>query len=138
MRPSTNEPNPRSIRALLFLALFAIAPLPIFLIGDGWVPGVRHLLFSGVVAAVAVLEGGTGPVPLILLVFVLHAVVSAALAFVVAHLLAFGFLRRLPSPLARAVTVGAIVIGVGVALAFDIYETPFGRASRGNLVAVFS
>ena len=128
----------RTARILLFVLIFTVVPLPMVFLGEGWVPGVRYLLFSGVVSAVMAVGGGAGPVPAILLVFTLHAVVAAALSFLIAHVLAFGVLRRLPPRAAGAVTLAAIVIGLGVALAFDLYQTPFGRAPRSNLIGILS
>jgi hypothetical protein len=128
----------RTARALLAILLFLVVPLPMVVLGDGWVPGVRYLLLGGVVGAVMLAGGGAGPVPLILFFFVLHALAAAGLALLAAHVFTRAVLRYLPRPAVAAVTLGLIIVALGVSIAFDVYETPFGRTPRSNLMGILS
>ena len=127
----------RAARWWLFF-LFALAlPLPMLGPYEAFVPLVRFLILAGATASVAAVEGAAGPVPGIFLLFAVHALVYGVglwlLAWVSSRLLGFA------SPGARrTVVLLAWVVLLFIAIFFDIYATPFGRAQGGNLWSVLS
>jgi hypothetical protein len=129
-----------SVRAAwgwLFFALALMLPFPVLGPFGGFVPPVRHLILLAATGAVAVTEGAAGPVPGILKLFAIHAVVTLALV----GALAWGASRALAalSPRARRGVVWAAIAAMLVlALAFEPYETSFGRAPTANLIGVLS
>ena len=127
----------RASRWWLFLAIVLTVPLPMLGPYDAFVPPVRHLILSSATASFMVVEGAAGPVPAIFLLFAIHALVYLALAWGVAWVLS-RFLGSL-SPRARGTLVLAVCAGLFfLAVAFDLYATPFGRAPTGNLWSVLS
>jgi len=126
----------RSAGWLLF-AVFSFA-VPLRAIGPfgGFAPAVHHLTLFAATAAVAGVEGAAGPVFRILALFAVNALVTLALCGL-AGWLAARLLAALP-PRTRAVVVGAVCAAlVAAAIAFPLYETPFGRAPTANLFGVF-
>jgi hypothetical protein len=127
--------SPRTARRLLWLSLVCLLPLPMVVFG-AWIPVTRYLLLAGVTAGLVVTEGA-GLVPLVFLaLFLAHALVYAALAWLAARLLVAALARRLPRALAP-LTLGLVAAGLALALLFPIYETPFAPVSpRANLLHV--
>jgi hypothetical protein len=127
----------RTTRWLWFLGVWLMLPWPMLLLANAWVPAVRYLLLTLVSLAVGVLEGASGPVPWIILLFALHAAVYTAVAWG----LAWGVSRALDgvTPGARRwLTLGALASALTLSLAFDVYRTPFGSAPVANLLGVLS
>ena len=126
----------RSTGWLLFAVLAAAAPLPAIGPFGGFVPAVHHLVLCAATAAVAVAEGTAGPVLPILGLLAVNAVAAFALCALAAWLLARA-LAPLP-PRARAAIAGALCAALlAAAIAFPLYETPFGREPTANLFGVF-
>lgn len=119
------------------LAVFVFV-LPIPLLGpfDALVPVVRFFLLFGASAAVAIQEGAAGPVPLIVLLFAVHAVVGLAVCALLAWLGTRGLSSLAPET--RRTGVWVFVLGlVALASVFDVYRTAFGRAPTANLWGLF-
>jgi hypothetical protein len=127
----------RTTRWLWFLGVWLMLPWPMLLFANAWVPAVRYLLLTLVSLTVGVFEGAAGPVPMIILLFALHATVYTAAAWG----MAWGASRALGgvAPGARGwLTLGALATALALSLAFDVYRTPFGTAPVGNLLRVLS
>jgi len=123
--------------AWLLFAMFALT-LPFPAIGPfgGFVPAVHHVVLLAATVAIAVAEGAAGPVLGILLLFAFHAAVTLVLTALAAWLCARLLASR--SPAARRTVVWAVcAVLLAVSLAFEIYQTPFGRAPTANLLGVF-
>jgi hypothetical protein len=125
----------RRIGWLLF-ALFALA-LPVPALGPfgGNAPALHYLALLTATAAVALVEGAAGPIPSILSLFAIQSGI-ALLACVVAAVLIARILTLLP---ARARSLAVLVLCGGllaVALATPLYETPFARTPKSNLLGV--
>ena len=124
-------------RRTLFIALFALAPLPMLGIDTVYVPAARYCLLAGVCLAVAVQEGAAGPVAMLTALFTAHALVWTALLWLLAWGAARG-LARLPAATVRNSLLGAIAVATLLALLFDLYTTPYGTAPRSNLIGALS
>ena len=118
-------------------AVFALAvPIPAVGPFGGFVPAVHHAVLFAVTTAIAVVEGAAGPVLQILGLFAVHVLGTLALCGLAGWLVA-----RLLAPLAprtRALAVG--VVGAAlftVAIAFPLYDTPFGRTPHSNWFGLF-
>jgi len=121
---------------LLWAGLALLLPLPL-LVFDGMVPLVRMILLATVTAAVAIREGTAGPVQMILIMFVAHAVVYGAALALLAWL-ASRALRRWSGPRLRRIVISAILVGAVLACLTTPYATPFAPAPRSNLLGVLS
>jgi hypothetical protein len=121
---------------LLFAAFALTLPFPAFGPFGGTVPAVHHVILLAATLAIALVEGAAGPVPEILALFAIHAAVTLALTALAAWLCARLLARS--SPAVRRSAVWAVCAAlVAVSLAFELYETPFGRAPTANLLGVF-
>jgi hypothetical protein len=129
--------NERSTRRLWWLGLWLMLPWPLALIGDAFVPASRYVMLGFVSAAVALLEGGSGPVAGIVALLLAMAVATTLACW----LLAFGVARglaRLSNAQRRAITLGSLCVALLVCLVFEPYRTPFGRSLTGGLLDVLS
>jgi hypothetical protein len=124
-------------RWVWFLGLWLLAPWPLGILGDSLVPAVRYAILTAAGASVAFAEGASGPVGGIIALF---AAMTAATtlgcglaAWVVSRALA-----PLPQSYQRAISWYAFGAGVGLALLFEPYCTPMGRAATGGLLEVLS
>jgi hypothetical protein len=127
----------RGTRWLWFVGVWLMLPWPMALLADAWVPAARYLLLTLVSLAIGILEGAAGPVPGIILLFALHAMVYSAAAWGIA----WGASRALAGVAPgtrRWVTLGSLTIALALSLAFDLYRTPFGSAPFANLLGVLS
>ncbi len=127
----------RSARRLLCLAIVLVIPVPMLGPFDALVPPVRYLILSGAGIAVAAVEGASGPVPLILLLFGVHAVVYLSLAWLAAWVAA-RLLAALSPRARRNAVLATCAAMLFVALAARLYRTPFGRTHMSNLLGVLS
>jgi hypothetical protein len=122
---------------LLFGALALTVPLPMVGPFDAFVPAARYLLLFGAALAVALVEGASGPVPLLVALFGGHAVVSLAAAGLAAWLAARGLSGLDPSR-RRALVLAVCAALLLAALATHPYRTTFGRAPTANLLGILS
>jgi hypothetical protein len=121
----------------LLFAVFAFAvPFPAVGPFGGFAPAIHNVALLAATGAIAVAEGTAGPVLLILGLFAVNAIATLALCGLAAWLVA-RLLAALP-PRTRAVVAGAICAALlATAVAFPLYQTPFGRAPTSNLFGVF-
>ena len=124
-------------RWLLFLFIALTLPLPLLGYLHAFAPAIRYLVLAVVTAAVALVEGASGPVPLILLLFAAHALVYLALEWLVAWGLARGLARFSPK-LRGGLVAAACFLLLFFSVAFDLYQTPFGTLPRSNLMDMLS
>jgi len=122
---------------LLFIVFALTIPLPLLGPLSALAPAARYLILASVTASVALVEGASGPVPLILLLFAVHAFVYLALEWLSAWIIARALSNF--SPGIRNILViaicGALLI---VSIVFDLYRTPFGTIPRSNLLGLLS
>jgi hypothetical protein len=121
---------------LSFAVLVLAMPFPAIGPFGGFVAPVHHVVLCAATGAIAAAEGVAGPVGQILLLFAINAV-----ATLFACGLASWLAARLLAPLAprtRAWVVGAVGAALfAVAIAFPLYETPFGRTPTSNWFGLF-
>ena len=129
--------KPRMLRRAWFLGLWLLLPWPLSVIGDAFVPSVRYALLACAASSVALAEGAAGPVALIVALFVGIAILTTSACWVIAWAIA-KLLARLPAAQASTITWACLGFGLIVALFFEPYRTPFGRALTGGLLQVLS
>jgi len=122
----------RGVRTSAWLALVLALPVPIALLGPGWVPA-GHLAELGAASlAVGLAESLRGVVGWTALIFLGQALVDAALLFALATAAVRALGRRSGVLLARAAAL------VAVALIAPIYHSPYSaRAARATLLEVY-
>ncbi len=122
---------------LLFIVFALTIPLPLLGPLPAMAPAARYLILASVTTSVALVEGASGPVPLILLLFAVHAFVYLALEWLLAWIIARALSNLSPGIRSKLViaTCGALLI---VSIAFDLYRTPFGTIPRSNLLGLLS
>ena len=125
----------RSTGWLLFAVLALALPFPAVGPFGGFVPAVHHVALFAATAAVAAVEGTAGPVKMILVLFAVHMVATLALCGLAAWLAA-RLLAPLPPSMRAAIALALCAALLAAALAFPIYDTPFGRAPTANLLGV--
>ncbi len=127
----------RRLRRLWFLALLFLFPWPLPLLHDAFVPAIRYWILGSVAATVGVLEGAAGPVGQIVALLLGWALITTAICWLMAFLLArLG--RLVPDRTALLASYSAITGLLAWALIFEPYYTPFGHAVRGGLLQVLS
>lgn len=127
----------RTARWLLFIVLALTIPLPLLGPFPVLAPAARYLILACVTAAVALAEGASGPVPLILLLFAGHTVLYLGLEWLIAWLTARS-LSNLSPGMRRGLVLSACGALLILFIAFDFYRTPFGKLPRSNLLGLFS
>jgi len=126
-----------TIRRLWFAGLWLLFPwaLPVF--ADSFVPAVRYVILGAVAGTIAITEGTGGPVRLLVVLFVgwgiATTVFTAILTWLISKALSFVKPRT-----AAWITGACLSTGLLIALFFEPYRTPFGRALRGGLLQVLS
>ncbi len=116
--------------------MFVVA-LPFPTVGPfgGFVPALHHAVLLAAAGAVAIVEGAAGPVPMILALFAVHVLATALLCALAAWLGA-----RLLAPLSprvrATVAIALCAALLAASLAFELYETPFGRTPTASLLGV--
>jgi hypothetical protein len=127
----------RGTRRVWFLGLWLLMPWQLFILADAFVPAARYVLLAFAASAIALYEGAAGPVGLIVTLFVGMGIATTAgcwvLAFIVARLL-----RPTTPRTSMALTLGVLGVSLLIALLFEPYRTPFGRALQGGLLQVLS
>jgi len=122
---------------MLFAVLAFTLPVPMWGPFGAFVPAVRYAILLAAGGAVALAEGAAGPVPGILLLFGVHALAATGVAGLAAWIAS-----RALAPLAprtRGWTVWAACAALLLlALAIELYRTPFGRAPASGLLGILS
>jgi len=126
----------RSTGWLLFAVSALALPLPAIGPFGGFVPFVHQLVLFAATGAIAAVEGMAGPVGQILVLFAINAAVALLACGLAAWLLA-RLLALLPPRARTAVAWGLAAALLAAALAFPLYQTPFGRAPTANLLGLF-
>jgi len=134
-RGKSDRVSTRSTGWLLFAAFALALPFPAVGPFGGFVPAVHHVALFAATAAVAAVEGAAGPVRMILVLFGVHVVATVALCALAAWLVA-RLLAPLPLRARAAIALGLCAALIAAALAFPLYETPFGREPTANLLGV--
>lgn len=127
----------RRVRWLLWLALVTAAPVPLAVVGRGWMPAGAMAQLAGVTLAVGVVERVDGIVRTLGGFLAMQAAVWAAIAWGTAAVLARG-LARLGPRRCRWATAIILVGGLGAACVLPVYGSPFhGRRARQTLLEVY-
>jgi hypothetical protein len=112
-------------------------PWPLVAFADAFVPAARYILLGSVATLVALTEGASGPVGLVVSLLMGWGLVTTLACWLLAWIIGRG-LAGLPLAVQRATTWGGLGSLLVAGLAFEPYVTPFGRALRGGLLAVLS
>jgi hypothetical protein len=129
--------KPRVLRRIWFLGLWMLLPWPLSVIGSAFVPAVRYAILACASSSIALTEGAASPVGSIVALFVGVTLLTTLACWVIAWVIA-KLLARLPLGYASAITWACLGFGLFVALLFEPYRTPFGRALTGGLLQVLS
>lgn len=124
-------------RYLLFATFVMTVPLPLLGPFDLFAPTFRYLLLSAITGSVAWVEGASGPVPLILALFVGNSLVYLLLNGFLAWLLA-RWLGRYSRAARTRIVVSACGALLVLSISLDLYRTPFGTLPRSNLMGLLS
>ena len=125
------------MRFILWVTSALTVPLPILILGPGWVPPARLLMLGGISLAVMLSESARGMVGIAAAVFLGQAVAYGALLWLAAHLLS-RLLGHLPPRAVAPIVLAGVALGVAVAASFEVYHTPFApRSARATLLEVF-
>jgi hypothetical protein len=129
--------SPRRARRLLWGCLVLVVPVPILVVGPGWVPVVRLVLLGAVTLSVVVLESARGAVPALAAFLLGQAAGYGALLWLGAAA-ATRALRPLgPRALAPAVLALVAALAVGATLT-DAYQDPYRPAALdANLLRLY-
>ena len=129
--------SPRAVRWLLFLAALVAVPLPILAFGPGLVPAAHQLELGLLALAFGAVESTQGVTLLLAAAFLVPGLVYAALLWLAASLLARA-LAKLPATTRTRAALLLVMLGIGLAAAEPIYETPFSsRSARSSLLGVY-
>jgi hypothetical protein len=124
-------------RRLWFAGLWLLFPWTLPVYGDAFVPAARYVLLAFVTSAIAITEGSSGPVGLIMVLFVGWGLITTLLSAGMAWLISKA-LSNLPPRQAAWVTAICLALGFAFALIYEPYRTPFGRALTGGLLEILS
>jgi hypothetical protein len=119
---------------LLWAAAWLLVPLPYFIIADGSVPVLRIAILSAISVAYASLIDGSGVAWAMVSILVAHVVAYSILLAIAAAAAAY----VIPANARRPAVWAFIVTGFTTALLFDVYRTPFAKASiYSNWIGLF-
>jgi hypothetical protein len=127
----------RPIRRLWFGGLWLFLPWPLLIFSDALVPAVRYLLLGSVAASVAIAEGASGPVGMLVVLFLGMAALTTLGCWLLACLAAM-LLGPLPLRTQRTISWFCLAVALAASLVWEPYRTPFGRALAGGLLDVLS
>jgi hypothetical protein len=129
--------SPRAVRRLLWLTALFVVPLPIVAFGPGSVPAAHQLELGLLALAFGALESMQGITLTLAALFLVTGLVQAAGLWLAAWLVARG-LAGLPALTRTRAALLLVLLGVGIAVAEPIYETPFSsRSAHSNLTGVY-
>lgn len=124
--------EPRLARGALWLCAVAALPVPILLLGPGWVPAAQIAELGAAALAFGLAESLRGVVGLTALIFLGQALLYALALWLVA-----GFAARRLGRL-RAAAVAAAAALVVVACLVPVYQTPYhATLARATLLEVY-
>ncbi|MGE4649480.1 MAG: hypothetical protein AAEJ53_01210 [Myxococcota bacterium] len=128
--------SPRSTRRMLWLLMLLALPLPLLIPGGGLIPAARMLLLGGLCVGMVIAESGSEIAAILAAAFLLHVILYAALLWCAAALIA-RFLAGSSPHTRTAVVVTCAALLLASAMLTQLYETPYARSPRGNLLEVF-
>jgi len=127
----------RKLRRRLWLGLLLLCPVPVYLAGIAFMPLVRFVGLTGLIAGSIAAEGPGEISNIFLTIGILQSIAHAGLLWMAAWLAA-GLLARLSPRTAERATLVAILVAAILASAFPVYDTPFDdRAVRNSLLGVY-
>lgn len=127
----------RAVRRLLFLAALFVVPLPILAFGPGLVPAAHQLELGLLALAFGAVESAQGVTLLLAASFLVPGLVYALLLWLAAWAVA-RVLALLPPHTRTRAALLLVMLGLGLAVAQPIYETPFSsRSARSSLLGVY-
>lgn len=129
--------SPRASRSILWLTAALALPVPIWVLGPGWVPPLRLAMLAAISLAVMLTESARGAVGLAAAVFAGQAAVYLALLWAAAHLVSRA-LARLPRRRSAALVWVVVALALGLAASHDLYRDPYhGRSARSGLLDAY-
>lgn len=127
----------RAVRWLLFVAGVIAVPLPILAFGPGLVPAAHQLELGLLALAFGAVESAQGVTLLLAAAFLVPGLVYALLLWLAAWAVA-RVLALLPPHTRTRAALLLVMLGLGLAVAQPIYETPFSsRSARSSLLGVY-
>ena len=127
----------KTARRVLWVAALLLVPVPLLAIAEAFVPVARIFELGLVVLITILVEGPGGVAPILLTIFLVHAVVDAAVLWGVAWLLTWGLERVAPAALGPVV-LALVVAGCVWGAALPIYHTPFhAQVADATLLEIY-
>ncbi len=127
----------KTAQRLLWGAALFLVPVPLMAFADAFVPTMRLLELTMVIVITVVVEGAHGVSLLLLGLFAAHTLVYAALLWFAARALT-GVVERLAPAALGPTTAVVVIVGLIVALAMPVYDTPFhAHVPHASLVEVY-
>ena len=127
--------SPRTLKAVLFVALFVTLPVPFFFAEPGFAPPLRIAFLTLTIGVITAADGAVGVMPLFLLFLTIQTLVYSALAWGLAALAIR--LTRPASPRAQRSLVGAMVIALFAFSSGEVYHTPHSSSGPyANLAGI--
>ena len=121
----------------LWLAFFALVPVPFILAATGFAPPLRVLFLAAILSAIALVDGVQGPMPIFLGLVFGQVALFAALAYLAARLLLLAFARLVSERWVPAL-VGLMIALLLCVSFFDIYHTPHSSSlPYANVTGLF-
>lgn len=127
--------SPRMLKLALWLALFALLPVPLLFPEQGLVPTLRIAFLATMLGAVTIVDGAPGVMAIFALLPLLQAVGYSLLLWLVASLL----LRATKglAPRSQALLVAGIAVLLLGLSSFEIYRTPLSSSGPySNLAGI--
>lgn len=127
----------RGVRWLLFVAALIAVPLPILVLGPGLVPAAHQLELGLLALAFGVVESAQGVTLALAAALLVPGLAYAALLWLAAWAAARA-LALLPAHTRTRAALLLVMLGLGLAAAEPVYETPFSsRSARSTLLGVY-
>ncbi len=127
----------RTSRWILWGTAALLLPVPIWILGPGWVPAARIGMLGGISLAFMLLENSRGAVGPIAALLGLQAGVYLASYWLLAGL-ASRLLSRGSRRTVAGWTLAVVAIALVVSFSFDVYRDPFhGRLARSSALEVY-
>jgi hypothetical protein len=127
----------RSIRRILWLVALLTAPVPFYIGQVELAPVLRLAFFTLLLGSVFATEGGGWMLALWVGLGVVQTAVWTSLLWLAVRLLWIG-LRRAPAQVLRPAVALAVVLAIGLASWFPIYDTALSSThDRSSLLQIF-
>ncbi|HWP66758.1 MAG TPA: hypothetical protein VNO26_12670 [Candidatus Limnocylindria bacterium] len=120
----------RRARLLVWTALLVAMPVPLVIVGRGYVPVGTLVQLAGATLAIGVLERADGAVGILATVLLAQVMLWAVVGWLLAGLVV-GVLRGVAGRALGGVTLALVIIGLAITLVLPVYRSPF-HASRAR------